>query len=185
MSNRQEQLDKLKDKISGNKIVKWEDIKRETSGQSVYDLSWLDKTKGTNLAKLEGDNKLAIKENFIKDLEKQIVQGRNINEYRELKTFLVEQSEYISKQTTLDNSELQKYIDKLNDLIFETNTERYEEAVKLLSDEETFKELEKASQEYHKTVQALAIETVIQKQNKLSSAKVNLLEILREGREDE
>lgn len=162
-----------------NEIIKWEDIKRESSGDSLYDLSWLDSNKGTSLAKLEGENRLAIKDKFIKDLDKQIVEGRNINEYRELKTFLVEQANYINKQTTLDNSDLQAYIDKLDDLIFKTNVERYEEANKLLSDTEGFKQLEELQQEYHNTVQSLALETVVQKQNKLSSAKVSLLEILR------
>lgn len=162
-----------------NEIIKWEDVKRESQGDSLYDLSWLDKGKGTSLAKLEGQNKLAIKEKFLEDLNKQVVEGRNINEYRELKTFLVEQASYINKQTTLDNSDLQKYIDKLDDLIFKTNTIRYEEAVKLLSDEEQFKQLEELQQEYHKTVESLALETVVQKQNKLTGAKVSLLEILR------
>ena len=165
-----------------NEIIKWEDVKRESQGDSLYDLSWLDKNKGTSLAKLDGENKLAIKEKFIKDLDKQVVEGRNINEYRELKTFLIEQANYINKQTTLDSSDLQKYVDKLDDLIFKTNTERYEEAVKLLSDEKTYVELEKLQEEYHKTVESLAIETVVQKQNKLSSAKVSLLEILRGDR---
>ena len=162
-----------------NEIIRWEDVKRESQGDSLYDLSWLDKNRGTSLAKLEGDNKLTIREKFIKDLDKQVVEGRNINEYRELKTFLVEQANYINKQTTLDNSDLQKYIDKLDDLIFKTNTERYEEAVKLLSDEKTYTELERLQEEYHKTVESLAIETVVEKQNKLSSAKISLLEILR------
>lgn len=161
-------------------IIKWEDIKRETKG-NLFNLDWLDKSAGTSLSKLEGENKLAIKEKFLKDLDKQIVEGRNINEYRELKTFLVEQSDYIKTQTTLDNSDLQKYLDKLNDLIVETNTKRYEEANKLLSNEEGFKELEKANEAYHKTIESLAIETMVQKQNKLSSTKVNLLEILRGG----
>lgn len=165
--------------MKNNEIIKWEDIKRESQGNSLYDLSWLDKGKGTSLAKLEGQNKLVIKEKFLKDLDKQVVEGRNINEYRELKTFLVEQASYINKQTTLNNSDLQKYIDKLDDLIFKTNTIRYEEAVKLLSDEEQFKQLEELQQEYHRTVQSLALETVVQKQNKLTGAKVSLLEILR------
>lgn len=162
-----------------DEIIKWEDVKRESQGDSLYDLSWLDKNQGTSLAKLEGDNKLVIKEKFIKDLDKQIVEGRNINEYRELKTFLVEQANYINKQTTLDNSDLQKYIDKLDDLIFKTNIERYEEANKILSDMEGFKQLENLQREYHNIVQALALETIVQKQNKLTNTKVDLLEILR------
>ena len=162
-----------------DEIIKWEDVKRESQGDSLYDLSWLDKNQGTSLAKLEGDNKLVIKEKFIKDLDKQIVEGRNINEYRELKTFLVEQANYINKQTTLDNSDLQKYIDKLDDLIFKTNIERYEEANKILSDVEGFKQLENLQREYHNIVQALALETIVQKQNKLTNMKVDLLEILR------
>ena len=162
-----------------NEIIRWEDVKRESQGDSLYDLSWLDKGKNTSLAKLEGQNKLAIKEKFLEDLNKQVVEGRSINEYRELKTFLVEQVSYINKQTTLDNSDLQKYIDKLDDLIFKTNTIRYEEAVELLSDEEQFKQLEELQKEYHKTIESLALETIVQKQNKLTGAKVSLLEILR------
>lgn len=168
MSNKDEQQE----------IIRWEDVKRESTN-SNYDLSWLDNRKGTSLAKLDGTNKLVIKEKFLKDLDKQIQDGRNINEYRELKTFLVEQANYINKQTTLNSSDLQKYIDKLDDLIFKTNTERYEEAKKLLSDEESFKQLEEMQQEYHKTLNSLALETAVQKQNKLTSTKVSLLEILR------
>lgn len=168
MSNKDEQQE----------IIRWEDVKRESTN-SNYDLSWLDNKKGTSLAKLDGTNKLAIKEKFLKDLDKQIQDGRNINEYRELKTFLVEQANYINKQTTLNSSDLQKYIDKLDDLIFKTNTERYEEAKKLLSDEESFKQLEEMQKEYHKTLDSLALETAVEKQNKLTSAKVSLLEILR------
>ena len=180
MNNDQQSfIDALKTKLGGNKIVKWKDVKRETSGESLYDLSWLDRNKGTSLAKLEGSNKLAVRDKFIKDLDKQVVEGRNINEYRELKTFLVEQANYIHKQTSLDNSDLQKYVDKLDDLIFKTNTERYKEANRLLSDEESYKQLEKLQIEYHNTVQSLALETVVTKQNKLTSTKVSLLEILR------
>jgi len=168
-----------KEELNKQEIIKWEDVKRESSGDSLYDLSWLDNKKGTSLAKLEGENKLTIREKFLEDLNKQLTEGRNINEYRELKTFLVEQSSYIRNKTNLDNSDLQKYIDKLDDLIFKTNTERYEEAKKLLSDEEQFKQLEELQQEYHKTVQSLALETVVQKQNRLTTAKVSLLEILR------
>ena len=168
MSNKDEQQE----------IIRWENVKRESTN-SNYDLSWLDNKKGTSLAKLDGTNKLAIKEKFLKDLDKQIQDGRNINEYRELKTFLVEQANYINKQTTLNSSDLQKYIDKLDDLIFKTNTERYEEAKKLLSDEESFKQLEEMQKEYHKTLDSLALETAVEKQNKLTSAKVSLLEILR------
>lgn len=168
-----------KEKLEKQEIIKWEDVKRESSGDSLYDLSWLDNKKGTSLAKLEGENKLAIKEKFLEDLNKQLTEGRNINEYRELKTFLVEQSGYIRNKTNLDNSDLQKYIDKLDDLIFKTNTERYEEAKKLLSDDEQFKQLEEMQMEYHKTINSLALETAVEKQNKLTTAKVSLLEILR------
>ena len=46
MNNDQQSfIDALKTKLGGNKIVKWEDVKRETSGESLYDLSWLDKTE--------------------------------------------------------------------------------------------------------------------------------------------
>ena len=79
----------------------------------------------------------------------------------------------------MENSDLQKYVDKLDDLIFKTNTERYKEANRLLSDEESYKQLEKLQVEYHNTVQSLALETVVTKQNKLTSTKVSLLEILR------
>lgn len=168
-----------KEELDKQEIIKWEDVKRESSGDSLYDLSWLDNKKGTSLAKLEGENKLAIKEKFLEDLNKQLTEGRNINEYRELKTFLVEQSGYIRNKTNLDNSDLQKYIDKLDDLIFKTNTERYKEAKKLLSDDEQFKQLEEMQMEYHKTINSLALETAVEKQNKLTTAKVNLLEILR------
>lgn len=168
-----------KEEIDKQEIIKWEDVKRESSGDSLYDLSWLDNKKGTSLAKLEGDNKLVIREKFLEDLDKQLVEGRNINEYRELKTFLVEQANYINKQTTLNSSDLQKYIEKLDDLIFKTNVERYEEANKLLSDEKDFKELEELQKEYHKTMDSLALETVVNKQNKLTGTKVNLLEILK------
>lgn len=177
MSNkRQEFLDAIKDKAAGTEIIEWKDVKRKSSGDSLYDLGWLDEKKGTSLAKIEGADLAVRQNNFLADLEKQLEPGRNINEYRELKTFLVEKADYIYEQAGLSSADLQDKLDRLDDLIVETNTARYEDALKRLEDNEGFEELEQLQKEYQQAVETMALQSVVQE--KLTASTVNLLEIL-------
>lgn len=175
---RQKKLDNLKEKVSSKKLIKWEDVKRKEGSNSLFDLEFLDKTSGTSLAKLE-DSKAEIIPSEIKEaLDKQLQPGKNINVYRELKTLLVEHPDLL-KRAQLSDDEIDVYKNKVDDLIVETNTKRYEDALERLSDDAGFNELEKLEKEYKRSVETLALETVIKDKKQINSAKVNLLEMLR------
>jgi hypothetical protein len=73
---------------------------------------------------------------------------------------------------------IQDAIDKIDDIVVAMNTERYEEAERLLADEAGFEELKQLQIEYHKAIEVLAIEGAINDQKKLQGSTVNLLSLL-------
>ena len=175
----QAKVDQMKIAAGANKVIKYEDVKRESHGDSLFDLGWLDSKSGTSLAKFQEGTDLAVrKNNFLDNLEKQLQPGRNINEYRELKTFLVEQAESITDATGLTRSDLHDKLERLDDLIVETNVARYEDAVARMTDE-GFERLSAAREAYEQEAKTLALEAMVNEKKSISSHKVNLLDMLR------
>lgn len=184
-SDQQKQLDALKDNIAGKEIVKWEDVKRKEGANSAFDLNFLDQGRNTALAKLEDKKATFSVTEFKEALEKAIQPEQSINHYRELKTLLVEQGELLRNKAGLTDKEIEEYKEKVDDLIVQTNTARYEDAIERLSDDAGFEELEKLQKEYKRSVETLALETVVQDKKQLTGAKVDLLAMLRGEDNDE
>ena len=184
-SDQQKQLDALKDNIAGKEIVKWEDVKRKEGANSAFDLNFLDQGRNTALAKLEDKKATFSVTEFKEALEKAIQPEQSINHYRELKTLLVEQGELLRNKAGLTDKEIEEYKEKVDDLIVQTNIVRYEDAIKRLSDDAGFEELKRLQKEYKRSVETLALETVVQDKKQLTSAKVDLLAMLRGEDNDE
>lgn len=184
-SDQQKQLDALKDNIAGKEIVKWEDVKRKEGANSAFDLNFLDQGRNTALVKLEDKKATFSVTEFKEALEKAIQPEQSINHYRELKTLLVEQGELLRNKAGLTDKEIEEYKEKVDDLIVQTNTARYEDAIERLSDDAGFEELEKLQKEYKRSVETLALETVVQDKKQLTGAKVDLLAMLRGEDNDE
>lgn len=184
-SDQQKQLDALKDSLAGKEIVKWEDVKRKEGANSTFDLNFLDQGRNTALIKLEDKKATFSVTEFKEALEKAIQPEQSINHYRELKTLLVEQGELLRNKAGLTDKEIEEYKEKVDDLIVQTNTVRYEDAIERLSDDAGFEELEKLQKEYKRSIETLAIETVVQDKKQLTGAKVDLLAMLRGEDNDE
>ena len=178
-NKKQKEIDALKDKIAGKEIVKWEDVKRKEGSNSLYDLSFIDQGKGTALIKLEDKNANIVPAEIKEALEEALKPEQDINHYRELKTLLVEQTDLLMSKAGLTNEEIEAYREKVDDLIVETNTARYEDAAQRLADDKGFEELEQLQKEYQESLETLALETVVESKKQLKSATINLLEILR------
>lgn len=192
MTNRQEQIDKLKNKLAGENIVDWKSITRkiEIDKSNPLSLSNIDKyTESSldqimnNMFKVNSDAEL--RREFLKDLAKHSEKGKDLFTYRALKSALLEMKyqskEFCSKvkMTEIEFEEsIQQTIDKIDDIIVEMNTERYEEAERLLADEKGFEELRQLQIEYHKVIEVLSIEGAIEDRKKLQSNTVNLLSLL-------
>ena len=74
---------------------------------------------------------------------------------------------------------IEKTIKTLDNHVLDARDEMYNEALKLLADEEGFKELEQARLAYQKALEVHYLMGTIQDQKQLANSKVNLLDVLR------
>lgn len=198
MNNRQEELDKLKNLIAGEKEVDWKSITRKVNFDPSNPLSLrhIDPESNSNLDAImdgmfETNSDLELRNEFIKDLQRHSEPGKSIFTYRALKSALLEmkfRADELCSKVKMTKAEfigyLQETVDKIDNLVVDMNVERYEEAQKLLADEAGFEELKQLQIEYHKAVEVLALEGAINDQKKLQGNTINLLSLLHRDGED-
>ena len=191
-NNRQEELDKIKAQIAGEEEIDWKSITRKVNFDPSNPLSLknIDPDSGSHLDSILNDmfkaeSDLELRNQFIKDLEHHTEKGKSIFTYRALKSALLEmksRADELCVKVKMTRAEfigyLQDAIDKIDDIVVTMNTERYEEAERLLADEAGFEELKQLQIEYHKAIEVLAIEGAINDQKKLKGNTVNLLSLL-------
>lgn len=191
-NSRQEELDKIKAQIAGEKEIDWRSITRKVNFDPSNPLSLrnIDPDSGSHLDSIlndmfEAESDLELRNQFINDLKHHTEKGKSIFTYRALKSALLEmksRADELCNKVKMTRAEfigyIQDAIDKIDDIVVAMNTERYEEAERLLADEAGFEELKQLQIEYHKAIEVLAIEGAINDQKKLQGSTVNLLSLL-------
>lgn len=197
MNSRQEELDKIKAQIAGEEQIDWKSITRKINFDPSNPLSLrnIDPDSKSNLDQImdgmfEAESDIALRNEFIEDLKRHTEKGKSIFTYRALKSALLEmksRAEELYDKVKMTRAEfigyIQDAIDKIDDIVVDMNTERYEEAERLLADEAGFEELKQLQIEYHKAIEVLAIESAVNDQKKLTGNTISLLSLLHPDNE--
>lgn len=181
--------------------IKFETIKErnvEVDPLSPVNLALVDKySKEENLTlynilndKLKKD-KNSLKKEFLASLESYSSPGKDLFTYRSIKTGLIELRltayNYADKLGMTPKEVIEKInstIKKLDEHVLDARDELYNEALELLADEEGYKELERLRIEFQKAMEVQYIKSTIKSVDKLDSSKIDLIGMLKEGRDE-
>lgn len=164
----------------------------EVDKLNPMDLASIDKYEDSYLNSLLNSSKeqindpIILRQQFLKDLEAHSKAGKDLYTYRALKTGLIEMRNSASELAPRVNmtvkefiGHIEKTIKTLDNHVLDARDEMYNEALKLLADEQGFKELEQARLAYQKALEVHYLMGTIQDQKQLANSKVNLLDVLR------